>query len=201
MFLSHITPLTSLHFAHPDLILPKISPLSEPSAPTTSPRYLNSVTFLITSTPILISSSYIVPLKFSTIYSVFFLLIFSPFSSSLFTHLPRSSSTSIFSLSANIMSSANSIFHGASFCKSLVSVSSTIMNKKGLRADPCFTPTLTLKLSVRPQVLLTCTLSLSYMSCTSLIYFSGTPLSLKHCHIRSLVPYRQQLYYHICGYF
>ncbi|KAF7644942.1 hypothetical protein LDENG_00213250 [Lucifuga dentata] len=73
------------------------------------------------------------------------------------------------------MSSANIIVQGDSCLTSSVSLSITTANKKGLRADPWCSPTSTLNSSVTPTAHLTTVLQLSYMSCTTLTYFSATP--------------------------
>ncbi|KAF7660515.1 hypothetical protein LDENG_00279390 [Lucifuga dentata] len=77
------------------------------------------------------------------------------------------------------MSSANIIVQGDSCLTSSVSLSITTANKKGLRADPWCSPTSTLNSSVTPTAHLTTVLQLSYMSCTTLTYFSATPLICK----------------------
>ncbi|KAF7652147.1 hypothetical protein LDENG_00100830 [Lucifuga dentata] len=84
------------------------------------------------------------------------------------------------------MSSANIIVQGDSCLTSSVSLSITTANKKGLRADPWCSPTSTLNSSVTPTAHLTTVLQLSYMSCTTLTYFSATPDFLIQHHSSSL---------------
>ncbi|KAF7642611.1 hypothetical protein LDENG_00254750 [Lucifuga dentata] len=84
------------------------------------------------------------------------------------------------------MSSANIIVQGDCCLTSSVSLSITTANKKGLRADPWCSPTSTLNSSVTPTAHLTTVLQLSYMSCTTLTYFSATPDFLIQHHSSSL---------------
>ena len=68
----------------------------------------------------------------------------------------------------------------------LVNTSKTILNKKGLCAEPWCRPTFTSKPSVVPTPLLTLVFTSLYISFISRTYFSGTIFSLKHLHSSSL---------------
>ena len=119
-------------------------------------------------------------------YSVFDLLIFSPFLSNTTLHDSRSSSTSSRVIAHRTRSSANIIAQGGSLSMFSVKTSIIIMNKRGHRANPWCNPTFIGKYSVSPFCVTTCVLLDLYMSCTIIIYSSGTPFFLKHHQIRSL---------------
>ena len=70
----------------------------------------------------------------------------------------------------------------------LVNTSKTILNKKGLSAEPWCRLPFTSKPSVVPTPLLTLVFTSLYISFISRTYFSGTIFSLKHLHSSSLGP-------------
>ena len=141
-----------------------------PSLCRVLPRYLNSV----------ICADCILTLPdgvpFRHIYSVFALDTFIP----LFSKASLHCSSMPFSLAHSTTSSANIICQGASFLMFSVSESTMMANRKGLKADPWWRPTSTAKGSLVPAAHLTTVSHWWYMSFTSLMYFSGTPLSRMH---------------------
>ncbi|KAF7663340.1 hypothetical protein LDENG_00211810, partial [Lucifuga dentata] len=182
--LSHITPDTFLHPFQPACTRFFTSFPHSPLLWTVDPKYLKSSTFFIS-----IPCNLTIPLEslsFTAMYSVLLRLTFIPLLSRAYLHLSRFSSTcSLLSLQIT-MSSANIIVQGDSCLTSSVSLSITTANKKGLRADPWCSPTSTLNSSVTPTAHLTTVLQLSYMSCTTLTYFSATPDFLIQHHSSSL---------------
>ena len=68
-----------------------------------------------------------------------------------------------------------------------VRTSIIIMNKRGLRVDPWCNPTsIGRYYSISPFCVTTCVLLDLYMSCTILLYSSGTPFFHKHHQTKSL---------------
>ncbi|XP_054648940.1 uncharacterized protein LOC129190355 [Dunckerocampus dactyliophorus] len=132
--LSHITPDTFLHPCHPACTCFVTSFPHSPLLWTVDPKYFKSSTFLI-SFPCKLTLP-LGSLSFTHMYSVLLRLTFIPLLSRANLHLSSFSSTcSLLSLQIT-MSSANIIVHGDSCLTSSVSLSITIANKKGLRADP-----------------------------------------------------------------
>ena len=119
-------------------------------------------------------------------YSVFALDTFIPFFSKASLHCSSSNSSSSFSLAHSTTSSANIICQGACFLMFSVSESIIMANRKGLKADHWWSPTSIAKGSLVPAAHLTTVSHWWYMSFTSLMYFSGTPLSRMHQYSSSL---------------
>ena len=106
-------------------------------------------------------------------YSVFFLLIISPFSSSTSLHLSSCCSTSNLDSSHITRSSAKSIAHGGSLWILLANTSIMIMKTSGLSVDPWCNPTSMLKYWVNPQRVFTPVLVALYISSMMVMYASG----------------------------
>eukprot|EP00914_Ancora_sagittata_P021091 GHVO01041440.1.p1 GENE.GHVO01041440.1~~GHVO01041440.1.p1 ORF type:complete len:204 (+),score=4.42 GHVO01041440.1:214-825(+) len=115
-------------------------------------------------------------------FSVFFRLTLISRSLIAFLHSPVFVSTSSLSLQHNTISSANIMLHGRAFFTLSEITSMTISNKYGLSTDPWCSPTFTGNLSVSPTLLQARFFTPSYMSCTSPMFFSGTPFALMYHH-------------------
>ena len=83
-------------------------------------------------------------------------------------------------------SSAQSASLGNPSLHSLLMVSSTIMSRSGLTADPLCTPTPIWKLSLSPWGVLIFVVAPSYVHLISRTSFSGIPFFLWHHHTSSL---------------
>ena len=143
-FLSQMTPDISRHLFQPDWILLVTSFSHPPSACKVEPKYLKESTTGSRSPNRNISSWQFRDLR----YSVFFLFIFRPFSSNTLLHFSNSSSTSVLDSAHIARSSANSSPHGGRVPTSDANTSITMMNSKGLKADPWCKPTSISKYSV-----------------------------------------------------
>ena len=108
-----ITPDTSFHFIHPILIMLLASACEPPSLVNSDPRYVKDVTVVSSAS----TSFTVVSVSFVGLgkYSVFVLLIFSPWLSNTTLKASRSSSTSSRVIAHSTRSSANIIAQGGSF--------------------------------------------------------------------------------------
>ena len=178
--LSQITPDTLLHPFHPACTLFFTSLSQSPLSFTVDPKYFILDTFV--SSIFTVSSSF-PPLMHR--YLIFDLFTFIPLlSNAYFQDSSLYSTSSLVSLQITI-SSTNSIVLGGSLLTSSVSLSIITAKSNGLNADPWWSHTLTLKLSVIPTAHLTTVLLPSYISCTICTYFSTIPDFLMQCHSSS----------------
>ena len=120
-------------------------------------------------------------------YAVFVRLTRSPCLSNWPRHISSSlSKSAVLEVSHRTRSSANSMAQGGSLSISEASTSMMMMKSRGLIADPCCSPTCTLKYSVLPSLVVTCVSQTSYISWMILMYASGTLFFCRLHHISSL---------------
>ena len=168
--LLQITPDTFLHQVHPACTLLFTSLLQTTLSYTVDAKYLNSFTV-----GTFVPSIFTVSLSFSPFtprYLIFNRLTFIPLlSNACLQHSSLRSTLSLVSFQITLLS-ANRIVHGGSLLTSSVSLSIISANRNGLKADPWYSSTLTLKLPVVLIAHLTTVSVSSYISCTSRTYFS-----------------------------
>lgn len=157
-FFSQMSPLVCLHCTQPALILWATSVSIASLLWNTDPQiFLNLVEWIPACPP--------VP-HWKFIYSVFSLLILSLLPSKAWWRDPY-------------LSDVIGEQHALTSCRCTVRRSSiNILKRNGLRAEPWFTPTLTLKLFVILQAVLTLVICAWYVSCTILMKPGLTP-----CHL------------------
>ena len=164
--MSHITPLSSLHFDHAFATLLSTSLLAPPLLSIVDPRYLKDWTVgkltISVSMYLFILTGSVSPVVCRC--SVFALLTLSPFFSIHSLHLSSLSSIICLSGSHNTRSSANSIAQGVPSSISSVITSIMITNNSGLSAEPWWSPTSISIPLVFPALVMTLVLHPAYMS-------------------------------------
>ena len=152
-----------------------------PSLSITDPRYLKWSTFF-SSSPFNFTGN-----GFSLVdrCSVFATLIFRPLSVKTFCHDSSLFWVSVLVISIIARSSAYRSSHGSSFRTSWDIVSTSMMNRNGLSAEPWWRPIPTSKCSLIPRLDFTRVVAPWYISCTSLMYPSGIFCFRMHLHSTS----------------
>ena len=167
--LLQITADAFLHPFHPACHL-FFTSLSQPSLScTVNPKYLNSFILVLLYCIFHLHCFVVIFCIYAQIF-VFDLLTSIPLLSNAYLQDSSLCFTSSLVFSQITISSANSIVHDGSFFTSFVSLSIITANRNGLNADPWCSPTLTLRLSVVPTVLI-----FFYIFCL-LFYFCITNL-------------------------
>ena len=172
---------TTVNFLQLDHAACKRRSTSLPSLSITDPRYLKWSTFFSSSPFSLIGSGFSLVDR----CSVFATLIFRPLSVKTFCHDSSLFWVSVLVTSIIARSSAYSSSHGSSFRTSWDIVSTSMMNRNGLSAEPWWRPIPTSKCSLVPRLDFTHVVAPWYISCTNLMYTSGIYRFRMHLHSTS----------------
>ena len=166
---SYNTPVHFLQLDHAARTLRSTSLYMVPSLSITDPRYLKWSTFFSSSPFTLIGNG----LSLVDICSVFATLILRPLSDNTFCHNSSLFWVSVLVMSIIARSSAYSSSLGRSVRTSRDIVSTSMMNRNGLSAEPWWRPITTSNCSLMPLFDFTRVVAPWYIYCTSIMYPSG----------------------------